>query len=66
MEFLVEHNPGSTPTVHLTFAPEESLTTFVDGLALADNAGPDAAIWVHGTNEEDARRRPPGHGSRLV
>lgn len=52
MEFLVEQTLGSAPTVHLTFTPDESTTTFTDALALADNAGPDAAIWVHGTNDE--------------
>ena len=52
MDFLVEQGPGSTPTVHLTFTPEESSTTFADGLALADNAGSEAAIWIHGTTDE--------------
>lgn len=38
--------------VHLTFDPRDSLTTFSDGLALAQNAGDDAPIWIHGTTPE--------------
>ena len=53
VEFLVEHatpNAANTAsTVHLTFTPDESLTTVTDALALAANAGPDAPIWLHGT-----------------
>lgn len=35
--------------MHLTFAPEDGETTVSDALALAENSGPDATIWVHGT-----------------
>lgn len=52
MEFLLEQNPGGAPTVHLTFSPDEPLTAVIDALALAENAGPEASIWVHGTTTE--------------
>lgn len=55
VEFTVDLPTGGAPVVHLTFEPEESLTTVVDALALADNTGPDARVWIHGTT--DARRR---------
>lgn len=52
MEFLVERRPNDSPVVHLTFAPTDSFTTFTDALTLAENAGPDAPLWVHGTTPE--------------
>lgn len=35
--------------MHLTFAQSDTETTVSDALALAENAGADAPIWVHGT-----------------
>lgn len=52
VEFVVERRPDDSSVVHLTFTPEESLTTFTDALALAENAGVDAPLWVHGTTPE--------------
>lgn len=56
MDFLVEQRNGLPPVVHLTFddptGPEDSFDTFLDALALADNAGADAPLWIHGTNAE--------------
>ena len=51
-EFLVERPDGAQPLVHLTFDESHSLTSFTDALALAENAGRTASIWVHGTNAE--------------
>lgn len=55
MEFTVEQQPGRGSTVHLTFDDADTDTTFVDALALAQNAPPDAPLWIHGTT--DARRK---------
>jgi mycothiol synthase len=52
VEFLLERRTEMAPVVHLTFDTNDDQTTFLDALALADNAGPDASIWVHGTNDE--------------
>ena len=52
MEFQLERRPGSAPVVHLTFTPIESSTTVSDALALAENAGENAEIWMHGTTPE--------------
>lgn len=52
VDFVVERQELAPPVLHLTFDPDESLTTFTDALALASNAGEDAPIWVHGTNAE--------------
>lgn len=54
VEFSVEHQPGLEPVVHLTFDPDDTVTTFVDALALAENAPASADLWIHGTT--DARR----------
>lgn len=52
MEFSVETPETGPSVVHLTFEPTESATTVVDALALADNAGHDARIWMHGSTDE--------------
>lgn len=52
VEFIVEHQPGRTSVVHLTFEETDTMTTFTDALALAENAPVDAAIWIHGTTPE--------------
>ncbi len=52
MEFVVEHRESLPSVVHLTFEPAESLDTVIDALALAENAGRDASIWLHGTTPE--------------
>ena len=52
MDFLVENRPDLPSVVHLTLDPDESFTTFTDGVALARNAGADAPLWLHGTNPE--------------
>ena len=52
MDFLIERSPTGRAVAHLTFAPDESMTTFNDAVALASNAGPDASIWIHGTTDE--------------
>lgn len=52
MEFLVEAREGLPPVVHLTFTESAPLDTVIDALALADNAGPEAPLWLHGTNDE--------------
>lgn len=52
VEFSVEHHPDSPSVVHLTFDEADSMTTFTDALALADNAPADATIWIHGTTPE--------------
>ncbi len=52
VEFLLEHRKDGTAVVHLTFAPDDSSTTFSDAIALAENAGPDATVWVHGTTPD--------------
>lgn len=55
MEFLVETREDMAPVVHLTFEGDDrastSPDTLIDALALADNAGPEAPIWVHGTTD---------------
>ncbi len=51
-EFLVERAEGGPSVVHLTFSEQSSMTTFVDALALAANAGSDASLWIHGTTPE--------------
>ena len=52
MEFVVEQRENLPPVVHLTFSDDDGMTTFTDALALAENAGSDAPIWVHGTTPE--------------
>lgn len=52
MELVVEHHEAEPSVVHLTLEPNEALTTFTDGLALAANAGDDASIWLHGSTPE--------------
>lgn len=52
MDFVVEQREGLPPVVHLTFDDADSTDTFVDALALADNAGPEAPLWIHGTTNE--------------
>lgn len=52
MDFLVERPTSSPPVVHLTLSDADSITALADALALAVNAGPDAAIWIHGTTTE--------------
>jgi mycothiol synthase len=52
VEFTVEHNEGCRSVVHLTFDDDESTTTVRDALALAENVGSNADIWIHGTDDE--------------
>lgn len=52
MEFVVENREGAAPVVHLTFDASTPMDSFEDALALADNAGPDSPLWIHGTNDE--------------
>jgi len=52
VEFTVEHTEGHRSVVHLTFDVAESTTTVGDALALAENVGSDAEIWIHGTDDE--------------
>lgn len=54
MELIVEHNEASLSVVHITLEPGEPVTELTDGLALAANAGDDAAVWLHGSNPERA------------
>lgn len=54
MEFLVERSSTNSSTVHLTFDPDETITTVADAVALAENAlsgAPGDAIWLHGTDD---------------
>lgn len=52
MQFSLEHRPGQASVIHLTFDQTDTMTTFYDALALAENAPTGSSIWIHGTTPE--------------
>ena len=52
MDILVETRAAAAPLVHLTFEPDEPLDAVIDAVVLAENAGTEAEIWLHGTTPE--------------
>ena len=53
MELLIERpEPAGPATAHVTLAEGDDLTVVSDAVALAENAGPDTAVWIHGATAE--------------
>ena len=50
----VERRENTTSVVHLTPEASTSVVDFHDALVLAQNAGADCPVWVHGTSERFA------------
>lgn len=52
MELEIEPREDGPSVVHLTMQADEPIAELTDGLALGANAGDDAVIWLHGSNEQ--------------